>query len=337
MPIVPSQNVVIPNQVLPDGTAPYTQQGNFGYLIGRVQKWNPDLTQPNIAAIINDVVRVIYDRRTWYGLYVKGQIVSPQAVTKGQVTATLGSNVVVGTGTAWTSSIIGLQFRIGYNSPIYTITDCDPIGQALTLELPWGAPTVTSGYFIVMNYANFGPNIKYIKTMLNVQLGIKFSLHATQDTLNTLDPWRQNQNFSWMLAGMPPLPDGSYQAEMYPASWIQQAYPFCAYIQPPNLVNDTDNLPAAIRGDVVVSAAIAEALVIGGPKNNKYYDAPESARKMAKFESELLRMANADDNLYRQDVTLWGEDLPYFQTGGALWNSCHAIPAGGAGGGGYDL
>jgi hypothetical protein len=336
MPIVPQSAVSIPQQVLPNGTAPYTQQGNFGYLIGRVQQWNADLSQPKVASIINDVVRVIYDRRTWYGLYVKGQIVSPKAVTQGQVTATLGSNIVVGTGTAWTSSIVGLQFRIGYNSPIYTITDCDPIGQTLTLELPWGAPTITSGYFIVMNYANFGPNIKYIKTMLNVQLGIKFSLHATQDTLNTIDPWRQNQNFSWMLAGMPPLPDGSYQAEMYPASWIQQAYPWMGYIQPPNLVNDTDNLPPAIRGDVVALGAIAEALVIGGPKNNKYYDANESARKLARFERELDQMARNDDNLYRQDVTLWGEDLPYFQTGGALWNATHLVPSVSTGGG-YDL
>jgi hypothetical protein len=186
-----------------------------------------------------------------------------------------------------------------------------------------------------MNYANFGPNIKYIKCMLNTQLGIKFSLHATQDTLNTLDPWRQNQNFSWMLAGMPPLPDGSYQAEMYPASWIQQAYPFLAYVQPPNLKSDSDNLPVAIRGDVLLKHAVSQALVIGGPRNNKYYDQTESSKKMREFEGELVQMAQNDDNLYRVDVTKWGEDLPYFQTGGALWNAQHAVS--GSGGGGYDL
>jgi hypothetical protein len=333
--LIPSNSVVIGNQVgpSPEGTY-YQNQGNLGYLIGMVQAWNPDLSQPKIVTMINSSLRRVYDRKTWFFLFLKGQLVAPQATTGGQVSVTLGSNTVTGTGTAWTTALQGQQFRIGYNNPILSISSVNVAAQTLTLELPWGAPSVTSGYFIIQNYFNLGPNIKYLKTMVNMQLGYKFDLHATQDTLNTLDPWRQSQNFPYIAAGMPLDPQGNYLQELYPASWIQQAFPFMAYVQPPNVSNDTDNLPPYMRLDVIADDVIAEALVIGGPKKNQYYDAAESMRKRQRFEGELLRLANADENLYRTEVTKFGEDLPYYQPGGNYYTATHALAAGG---GGYDL
>jgi hypothetical protein len=335
MPII-SGPVAIPQQVLPapDGTY-YQNQGNVGYLIGLIQAWNPDLSQPKILAIINGTLRKVYDRKTWFFLFVKGQLVAPQAVTTGQVTTTLGSDIVAGTGTSWDSTLVGRQFRIGYNNPIYSIVDV-PDSTHLQLELAWGSPSVTSGYFIIQNYFNLGPNIKYLKTMLNVQLGYKFTLHATQDTLNTLDPWRQNQNFPYISAGMPLDQQGNYLQELYPASWIQQAFPFMAYVQPPNVGPDSDNLPPYMRLDIIAKDGIAEALVIGGPKKNQYYDAGESLRKRQEFEGELGRLANADENLYRTEVVKFGEDLPYYAPGGALFAATHAFSASGNGGG-YEL
>jgi hypothetical protein len=139
---------------------------------------------------------------------------------------------------------------------------------------------------------------------------------------------------------MPLDPQGNYLQELYPASWIQQSFPFMAYVQPPNVANDTDNLPPYMRLDIIADDVIAEALVIGGPKKNEYYDAAESMRKRQRFEGELLRAANMDENLYRTEVTKWGEDLPYYNPGGALFSATHALSAGGygyAGSGGYDL
>ena len=336
MPIIPGP-VQIPNQVLPspDGTY-YQNQGNLGYLIGMIQAWNPDLSQPKIVAIINGTLRKIYDRKTWFFNFIKGQIVCPTAVTTGQATTTLGDTTVVGTGTAWDTTLIGRQFRIGYNNPIYTIVDVDAGAQTLELELPWGSPSVTSGFFIVQYYYNFGPNIKYLKTMVNFQLGYKFQLHATQDTLNTIDPWRSEQNFPYISAGMPLAADGSYLQELYPTSWVPQAFSWMGYIQQPNVVNDEDNLPPYMRLDIVAKDCIGEALVIGGPKKNAYYDAGESRVKKAEFEGELLRLANSDENLYRTEVVKFGEDLPYFNPGGAYWAATHAIASGG-GGMGYEL
>lgn len=336
MPLIPSSNVSIPQQVLPapDGTY-FQNQGNLGYLIGLCQAYNPDLSQPKILALINGTLRKIYDRKTWFFNFVKGQLISPQATTQGQAQTTLYSDIVTGVGTNWTDALVGQQFRVGYNNPIYTIIDV-PDSTHLQLELQWGSPSVTSGYFIVQNYFNLGPNVKYLKCLVNMQLGYKFTLHATQDTLNTIDPWRQNANFPYISAGIPLDAQGNYLQELYPASWIQQSFPMMVYIQQPNLSADSDNLPPYMRLDIVAKDVIAEALVIGGPKNNKYYDRAESQGKRGEFESELLRLANADENLYRTEVTLFGEDLPYYSPGGALWNASHLVAAGGSLGG-YDL
>lgn len=336
MPLIPNSAVVIPQQVLPDGSPVYVNQMNTGQALGQIQFWNPDLSQPKLIGLLNNSLRKVVDRKAWASLFVKGQLISPQAVTQGQATTVLGSPIVRGTNTAWTEDLIGRQFRVGYNCPIYTITDCDPGAQTLTLELPWGATSTTSGYFIIQYYYNFGPNVKYLKCMLNVQLGYKFDLHWTQDGLNTKDAWREAQNFPYISAGMPLAPDGSYLQELYPASWIQQAFPFMCYIQPSNLVNDSDPFPPYFRSDIIIKDAIAEALVIGGPKNNKYYDAGESRNKRQDFEAELLQMARADENLYRTEVTKWGEDAPYYQGGGSLYDAQHAVSAG-ATRGGYEL
>jgi hypothetical protein len=107
-----------------------------------------------------------------------------------------------------------------------------------------------------------------------------------------------------------------------------------AYIQPPNMVNDSDNLPPYIRSDIVVKDALSKALVFRGPKNNPYYDAPQSRFFSQEFESELTKMADADENLYRTQIELFGEGYPYYNPGGAMWDAQHAVVAGG--GGAYD-
>lgn len=336
MPIIPP--VVIPQQVQPSGAQAYVQQYNFGQMIGSVSAWNPNAV-PKIPDWINQIVRQIYDKKTWYGLFTKGQIICPSSVSGGSATVTFNSNIVQGVGTTWDQSLIGRQFRAGLNTPIYTITNVDANAQQLTLELPWGGPfapgqtTQTTGYYIVQMYYSFGPNIKYIKTVVNMQMGFKLWTNLTQDYLDNRDPWRITVNFPWGLAPMPTDPNGVYLVELWPAPFTQQALPFLAYTQPPNLVDDEDTLPPYIRCDVVIKEAMTWALRYR-PKENPGYD-PGTALSLAntfhqEYEALLLDMANADENLYRTSATIQGEDLPFYTPGGALWDAQHAVMAGSA-------
>jgi hypothetical protein len=313
-------------QLLPNGTTPYSSQYVYSQLIGRVVSANPDTAGGQAQVLINDAVRKIYDRRNWFGLMIQGQVTSPQVYNTGLATVTNGSTAVNGTGTTWTSSMIGLQFRVGYNTPIYTITAVNS-PTSITLNLPWGWNSGTYGYFIAQYYYNLGGNIKYVYEMKNLLLGYRMWTNLNQRTLDSTDPWRSQQFSPYGIAPMPPDQSGNYIVEMYPVPIINQAFPYLAFIQPPNLVNDNDPLPAFIRGDIVVKDAIAEALVWRGPKKNPYYDAQQAARLKAEFESELESMARADENLYRQNIEWQSEQLPMFNPGGAYWDATHAAPA----------
>ena len=302
-------------------------------MIGEVSAFNPNAL-PQIPVWINNIARKIFDLKTWYGTWRKGQIVCPPAVTGGTAMVTYNSNVVQGVNTAWDNTLIGRQFRTGLNNPIYTIVNVDFGAQRLILELPWAGPlppgqtTQTTGYNIVQMYYMIGQNIKYIKTAVNVQLGYKMKLNWTQDLLNKIDPWRIWVNFPIALAPLPSDPNGNYLVEMWPAPFTQQAMPYTAYVQPPNLVDDTDTLPPYIRCDIVVKEAIYWALMYK-PKENPGYD-PQTAlavgdRMHKEFMVDLEAMWNADENLYRTSATITEEDYPEFTPGGDIWAATHAV------------
>lgn len=330
MPFAPS-STNIENQVLQNvSVQPYVNQQNFGQIIGEVLAANPDMDPSVVAVKINGIVRKIYDRRTWSGLFVRGQIVTAPYVIGGNVTVTLGSPFVTGTGTNWTSAVIGRQFRIGYNTPPYTILELNVATQTLTLEMPWGGQSLTaSGYFIAQYWYSPGPNIKYIHTARNMIMAWRLRLDYTQQSLDTIDPWRINTFSPVALAQMPRAANGDYMVELWPVPSFVQALPFIAYVQPPNLVEDTDNLPAAIRTDIVTKFAIAEAKVDKGPKMNRYYDAMDANRLRQEAEMELNWLAQSDENLLRQNILYDWESVRMAPEPGldSNWSINHGVQA----------
>ena len=320
-------------QVLPNpGVNPYRNQMVFAQMIGAISSENPDIDPSDVQVQINSIVRDIYDRRTWSSLMIRGQIATTGFVVGGSISATLGSNLIQGTNTNWTPAVVGLGFRLGYNSPPYVITACDPFAQVLTLEMPWASPSISSaGYFIAQYYYPIGPNIKYIHTAKNMLQGWRMRLNYTQQTLDTFDAWRATVFTPVALVQMPPDPNGSYQVELWPVVSIVQALPWIAVVQPPNLVNDGDALPSGIRADIVVDFGRAWAKTYKGPKWNKYYDKAEADRLRGEAERKLRYMAKADEDLYRQDVLYkWEEmrmapDLIYGGGGGAVYAINHAV------------
>jgi len=113
---------------------------------------------------------------------------------------------------------------------------------------------------------------------------------------------------------MPLGVNGEYMVELWPTPSIVQALPFIAVIQPPNITGDNSNFPAYIRSDIIAKYLIAAALVYRGPKLNKYYDSAESNRLRGEAESELIMMAMADENLYRQNLIYEWERCPWLLT-----------------------
>jgi hypothetical protein len=310
MPITPPPP--IPGQITPNGTAPYTQQYNFGQAMGNVLSWNPSCSETQIQNFLNDAVREYVGRRLWYGNLTRGQLVSPGYYQQGSIACTLGSNQIVGTGTGWTASlnntpITSQSLRVGYTAPIYNILALNPITQTITIDQPWGNPSLTStGYFITQYYYSF-PNIKFFYSMKNLQLMYRMATNYAQSFIENVDPARLILMYPRGVFTMPPDPSGNYQVELWPASNVQQAYPWLGYVQPPNLVNDLDNFPPYMRTDAIVSYATSQALLWRPKDNPNYSEAMAmqlSDRKHKEFEMRISTAAQEDENLWRQDIQL---------------------------------
>jgi hypothetical protein len=242
----------------------------------------------------------------------KGQIVTSGFYSTGQVITTLGSTTITGVGTSWTPALVGQSIRVGYTAPIYNIIAV-PNATTMIIELPFGCSfTSPSGYFVTQYYYSI-PNIKFIYSAKNLQLQYRLWTNMPQQFIETVDPARLQIVYPWLLATMPPDPNGNYQFELWPASMTQQAIPYLAYVQPPTLIDDDDNFPPFFRGDIVVAGALSDALRYR-TKDNPYYS--ESAalqiakEKAAEFEREVHWMEQADENMFRTDVISFSEQFP---------------------------
>jgi hypothetical protein len=135
-----------------------------------------------------------------------------------------------------------------------------------------------------------------------------------------------------VVATVPPDQSGSFQVELWPVSNNAQVFPYTAYVQPPNLVDDLDPLPAFIRSDIVELGSIAEALVYRPKANPDYSESmcqSMAERFSRQFESELQYAMGADEGLLRQDIVKRAEMTPSVDIDMRTGRYC------GVGGGGF--
>ena len=238
--------------------------------------------------------------------------------------------------------MVGQQLRVGFTSPIYTIT-AFVNATTLTLELPWGMPNQSNtGYFITQFYYSF-PNVRYFYSVKNIQLMFRMLTNVPQSLIENWDPSRLQMLYPRVVATMPPDKDGNYQIELWPVPNTQQAYPYLAYIQPPNLVNDLDPLPAFIRADIIQQMAIAEVLLFEPKKNPGYSEAVAlsmSERFSKQAEMELQFAADLDEGLFRNNIVTREEQFPMvnmdwgtgaYLGGGGFLQAMSPVAAGGFG------
>ena len=333
MPVVLS-NPIFPNQVGFGGQQSYSTELNFRQMITDVTTANPNVDPMVAARWINYYYRTVIDRRSWYGLKLRGQIIAPTVVNTGQATVTYNSNVVTGANVGtpgWTAALIGLQFRAGFTFPYQTIVNV-PVpspgaNPVLILDTPFGGQTQVGSYQIVAAYFTMGGNIKRLLWAVNQQQGWPLEVNFPVQTVNAWDVWRQSLGWTTVLATRPPTPDGQYQVEAWPTPFQNQVFPFEAYQQPAELVNDNDSIVSWLRADIIVGRAVARALVHEGPKKNPYYDAQESQRLVGEFNAEIERMEQADNDMDQQDVT-WDYGFEDGRIGfgpGSTWNQMHDV------------
>ncbi|KKM87468.1 hypothetical protein LCGC14_1268610 [marine sediment metagenome] len=260
--------------------------------------------------------RQVAERRRWSWLVKENQFLFPDPVTAGTVTVTRSSAGVVGSGTAFTGAMIGRQFRVGNQTPLYTITAVTDATN-LTIERVWGGTTAAAiGYEIFNAYATVPSDFHSFITVVDAKQNWQLHLHRQQVELNSFDPQRANSGNPWWVlfrdydtVSTPPLP----RYEIWPHVKQEYVLFFLYEVRAEDLWDSGASLPRYIRGDVLLEMALAEASRWPGPSAanpNPGYDLKLHVTHLAKVERALNLMELQDDELWAQDYSRF-TDLPF--------------------------
>ncbi|KKL49116.1 hypothetical protein LCGC14_2318710, partial [marine sediment metagenome] len=260
--------------------------------------------------------RQVAERRRWSWLVKENQFLFPDPVTAGTVAVTRNSATITGTGTAVTGAMIGRQFRVGNQTPLYTIT-ARASDTSWTIERPWGGSTATGvGYEIFNAYATVPSDFHSFITVVDAKQNWQLHLHRQQVELNSFDPQRANSGNPWWVlfrdydtVSTPPLP----RYEIWPHVKQEYVLFFLYEVRATDLWDSGADLPRYIRGDVLLEMALAEASRWPGPSAanpNPGYDLRLHATHLAKVERALNLMELQDDEVWAQDYSRF-TDLPF--------------------------
>src|SRR5262249_24152206 len=244
----------------------------------------------------------------------RGQFTFPAQYTTGKATVTAGSNVVVGTGTTWTSSMIGLQFRISLLTPIYDIVAVNS-ATSLVISDHWGTTSASQvGYQIYKAYHIMPTDFHSLTSVYDPNFNWQLWLTVSQAELNTYDAQRASQRIPYVVtdydytaiavggaAITPPLP----RYEIWPHQVITYVIPFMYESRPPDLDDSGATLPRYIPGDVLLEQALAQAARWPGPDRehaNPYFNLNLSMMHEKKWAEEVQRLQVQDDEVYSRDV-----------------------------------
>jgi len=260
--------------------------------------------------------RELVERRAWSWLLKRSQFIMPAQYATGTVTVTTSSNLVQGAGTAWTTAMIGRQFRLNIFTPIYTIIAVDPVLQTLTLDDLWGAVSKTGAQYQIY-YCYLIPPTDYHAMKVAWDPNFSWRLwtdEVRQEDLARFDGQRAWQGTPYVLADFdytnlqlggaaitPPLP----RLEIWPHQTAQYVIPFLYESRPPDLDDAGATLPRYISGNVLMEGALAKCAMWPGPSadaRNPYFNLTLAKGHQDNFKKQVDELERQDEEVYSRDV-----------------------------------
>lgn len=308
---------------------------SFADIWGSVLLRCPDAGALFAQNIVRNAYRRLYKRRRWSWLIKPSQFVVPQLINAGTVAVTIGSQTVVGTGTAFDSSMVGLQFRVATTGPIYDIQAVTDATH-LTLSLPWAfTQSFTSvGYQIYRCFFTPPSDFHEFVSLWDPNYNWQLNLNVDQRTINAYDAQRANfqqayvvsfRDYSQDAHGNPVIP----RYELWPHNQTKYVYPFLYVMQPPDVSGANVVLPQYITGDVLMEMSIEDVARWPGTteKPNPYFNIPLAQTQAQRVEKLLMNVEVQDDEVYVQSVQYDISQLPFapLPWGDSAWLQSHAI------------
>lgn len=241
-----------------------------------------------IANWVSERWKEVANTNTLRMLRRSGELVTTPAYLTGTIDVTNGSRTVTGTGTVFTTDMVGRYLRQKTNwHRIESVSG----PTTLTLESPFTEDTTTgSGYHIVQRWYRLAPNIrKLLPTFSHMRLRRTLQL-VSRDSLDMSIPSRFSINqVPQYIAEIEPDDDGTKRVEIYPYPATTEMLHYVYWIKPPDL-KFHDEIPAFIDIE-----AFREGVMIDVMRHKMFKYMDEGKQR----EAELMR------NEYQATTTRW--------------------------------
>lgn len=230
-------------------------------------------------------------------------VVVPALIDDGAMTATEGSNIVVGDATAqaaWEKEIVGRYLLV--KSAFYKIADLQP-DKTIILTTNYIETTVTAGgYKIIDRTVKLDNTVAQIGTMVNMNLRLPIRTQD-QDYLNTQAPARSSVASGPVIASkIGEDPDESPIYEFYPYSNIDTLVQYTGYKDVPELEVD-ERIPRAIPAHVLIEGVQVDLMKAEMTKALKAGNADVASLWMNEHARQRTVWNRVKMDAFRNDVT----------------------------------
>jgi hypothetical protein len=271
----------------------------FEQLWRRILLYAPDCPVPLAQEFINTAYSRALARGSWTGVRAESAFSVPDAYSDGTVTMTTGSTTVTGSGTTWTSAMVGRQLYLDGIGPYYTITAVGGVGS-LTLDRVWAGTTAAGlSYEIALVYLEVPSDFLHFMSVRDTESNWRLFTNWTQEQLDYVDSQRSTVGQPWVLASAPFTSSGRPRWELWPRSTTARIYPFLYVKKPALLSAASDRAIFPLRGDILRHGALAELSMWPGTSKmqNPYFSMEQHALHEQMFQQELLRAEREDQEI----------------------------------------
>lgn len=180
-------------------------QETFEAIWNKVLLYAPETPVPIVQMAVKNAYRKVQVYHLWSELKRDLEIYIPPAIDGGTIDLTRGDNEVVGSGTAFTTDMVGRQLSVGAVMPWFTIEAVDVLTQTLTLDRNWEAATIAAQpYQIGQFYVEFPDDLNVITSLRNTaNTWVIVPHYRTQEYLNRIDARRTSSGTPVVIAPAP--------------------------------------------------------------------------------------------------------------------------------------
>lgn len=152
-------------------------------ILDRVLAEIPNAEYPDLLYVINGAIEMVSSARRWRFYQERYQFDTTIAYSTGTVSLTQGDATVSGSGTTFTSGMVGRKFSISGYPGIYEI---ESYTSATEIELSrvWASESVSgSEYSIFQNAYSLPSNCRSVLDVLNLRTNCEVTLRTRKDTI----------------------------------------------------------------------------------------------------------------------------------------------------------